>query len=57
MTEAVCLALITLVGLLVFFIGLIILVKIILHKAPTYFKISTKYGACEISFNSKVIDK
>lgn len=54
MTEAVYLALIAIIGILIFFIGLIILVKMILQKAPTYFKLATKYGACEIVFdNSK----
>lgn len=57
MTEAVCLALIALVGLLVSFIGLIIVIRTILHAAPIYFKLHTKYIACEIGFYSKAIDK
>lgn len=52
MTEAVYLALAAIIGLLMFFIGLIILVKIILRKAPTYFKLATKYGVCEIIFDN-----
>lgn len=53
MTEAVCLALIALCGLLVFSTTLIILVKVILHKTPSYFKFITKYGECVINFNNK----
>lgn len=53
MTEAVCLALIALCGLLVFSTTLIILVKVVLQKAPSYFKFNTKYGECVIDFNNK----
>lgn len=32
---------------------LIILVKVVLQKAPSYFKFNTKYEECVIDFNNK----
>lgn len=57
MTEAVCLALIALLGTVIFLIGLIVLIKSVLHKNPTHFMLYTKYGSCEIDFDTKAIDK
>lgn len=53
MTEAVILALIALVGALVFTTTSIILVKIVLKTAPTHFKFWTGYGHFEVKFDHK----
>ena len=54
MTEAVFLALIALVGMLVFSTVSTIHVNLVLKYAPTHFKIWTGYGHIEIDFNNKV---
>lgn len=54
MTEAVILALIALVGLVLFLIAVIILVKMVLNAAPAHFEFSTEHGHVEVSFNTKV---
>ena len=53
MTEAVFLALIALVGMLVFSATSIFHVNLVLKSAPTHFKIWTGYGHIEIDFNTK----
>ena len=54
MTEAVFLALIALVGVMMFNTTSIILVNIVLKYAPTHFKFWTGYGHMEVDFDSKV---
>ena len=54
MTEAVFLALIALVGVIVFAITSIILVNIVLKTTPTHFKFWTGYGHFEVTFDTKV---
>ena len=53
MTEAIILALIALVGALMFLTTSIIHVNIVLKYAPTHFKIWTGYGHIEIDFDSR----
>ena len=53
MTEAVILALIALVGVLVLSITSIILVKILNEGKPSMFKFSTEHGNLELRFDPK----
>ncbi|MBR5298166.1 MAG: hypothetical protein IKU29_09935 [Parabacteroides sp.] len=53
MTEAVILALIALVGLVIFLVVSVILVKIVVEAAPSQFKFWTEHGHFEISFDTK----
>jgi len=51
MTEAVILALIALVGMIVFSIVAIVLVGMILKAAPAHFEFRTEHGHVEVSFD------
>lgn len=53
MIEAVILALIALFGMVLFTGTSIILVRMALKAAPSWFKLDTKYGHIEISFDNK----
>ena len=54
MTGTVILALIALVGLLVFSITSVILVGMVLHKTPSHFNFWTGHGHFDIHFDTKV---
>lgn len=53
MTEAVILALIALVGTMLFLIAVIVLVKMVLEAAPSHFKLETEHGNVEVDFDTK----
>lgn len=53
MTEAVILALIVLVGTLMFAITSVVLVNNVLKSAPTSFNFWTGYGHFEVKFDTK----
>ena len=53
MTEAVFLALIALVGVLVFSIASVILVISVLKSKPSHMKFLTGYGHFEVDFDTK----
>lgn len=51
MTEAVILALIALVGMTIFSITAVILVRMVLKAAPAHFKFQTEHGHVEVDFD------
>ena len=53
MTEAISLALIALVGILLFAITAIVLVKIILKTNPSHIKLWTNYGWLDVGYDTK----
>ena len=53
MTEAISLALIALVGMVLFVLVSINLVKIILQTKPTHVQLWTKFGWLNVDFDTK----
>lgn len=54
MTEAVFLALIALVGVMMFLATAVLIIKDVLKSAPSHFKLETEFGQMEIDFDTKV---
>ena len=53
MTDAVSLALIALVGVVVFLLSITFIIKDVLKSNPTHLKLCTEYGEFEADFDTK----